>query len=770
MLIRSALGVADKRRIQAMLFANNGGDLRQQLLDSAPIYLPLTHTAVPARGSIVPSFTRATTATGQKWDEAGYLDFTALAGEIVWKGARRERNLLSNTGWLGGTSGTLGSGGVAPTGWTALGGTGSLTFADSALHSGSKSIRFQATAQRPYIQLSVAVAANSVYMAQATVEAAATSNLLSNLLAIATQPAGATTVFIKNGTIVDGATTSASAGDSIAIRMTTAATAGTSDFRYGLGAAGSPTGDVTLVAPMIADITGETDQTTIRPYVSVGVPADWAGTDLVTNGTFDTDTTGWTAVNSTLSIVSGKLRVTNVGANAGYCHQAITTVVGQKYVLSATVTQQTSATYSIYIGNGPGSGALGGLGTAASVEFTATATTTYLSTINTQAVDGRYTDFDNISVKPPAYHGSMVDGVKCYDTDRSGNPISTSGSYPLVGYVPWEARTNLCLQSEDLSTTWGNNNTTESVNAAVVSPNGTTTADKLVEAATNTTHTIHNTVAGTSGVYTTSVYLKAAGRTWAYITEGNSVTSTAYFDLTNGVVGTVGGTGSPSARIVDAGNGWYRCSMTFTAGANANIQIGTSTGDTISSFLGDITKGVYVWGAQLELGSFATPYIPTTTVAVARNADVLTYTGADVANIKTLAATFSRGVGVATAGTVAALSDNTANEYSSINLTSATAVRFDGVDGGVSKWQTTASNAYTPAATSKAAYSAATNSIKMDLDGTAQTEDTVATLPTVTQVQVGHLNGATVLNGPVGQIFAWTRNLSQSELGAVDRA
>ena len=168
------------------------------------------------------------------------------------------------------------------------------------------------------------------------------------------------------------------------------------------------------------------------------------------------------------------------------------------------------------------------------------------------------------------------------------------------------------------------------------------------------------------------------------------------------------------------------------------------------------------------MSSFASPYIKTVTVAVARNADVLTYTGADVANIKTLACTFSRGVGVATAGTVAALSDNTANEYSSISLTSATAVRFDGVDGGVSKWQTTASNAYTPAATSKAAYSAATNSIKMDLDGTAQTEDTVATLPTVTQVQVGHLNGAAFLNGPVNHIYGWTRNLSQSELGAID--
>ena len=621
----------------------------QRLFNSASVELPLTHSAIPTRGSITPSFTRATTETGQKWDDNGYLDFTALAGEIVFKGARRERNLLSNTGWLGGTSGTLGSGGVAPTGWAALGGTGSLTFADSALHSGSKSIRFQATAQRPYIQLSVAVAANSVYMAQATVEAAATSNLLSNLLAIATQPAGATTVFIKNGTIVDGATTSASAGDSIAISMTTAATAGTSDFRFGLGAAGSPTGDVTLVAPMIANITGETDQTTIRPYVSVGVES------------------------------------------------------------------------------------------------------------------------------APAYHGSMVDGVKCFDTDRLGNPIATTGSYPIVGYVPWEARTNIALQSQNYAVTWTTTDyTITSTNNTA--PDGTATASLMTEGSAGTA-TISQPVTATANAnYSYYRYIKRSNNDWwqlAVYNGGNVVR--AWFNLATGVKGSTSVSGTAtvvSTAMTPAVNGWYRCEINVNIGSGATAIIFQGNSAAADASTARVNSAAaYMWGNQFnDSASFAAPYVPTTTVAVARNADVLTYTGADVANIKTLACTFSRGVGIATPGIIATLNDGTASNRSLVYLNSDTQVVFLGVVGAASQWTQAASNSYTPAATSKVSYSMETNNILMSKDGVAQLADTSATVPVVTTLSVGcNWNGATQLNGPVNHIYGWTRNLSQSELGAIDR-
>jgi hypothetical protein len=75
----------------SMLFGNNSGGGANALLDGAPFYLELTHTAVPARGTGSPSFTRASTATFT--DNEGILR-TAIAGEARFVGARRVRNLI----------------------------------------------------------------------------------------------------------------------------------------------------------------------------------------------------------------------------------------------------------------------------------------------------------------------------------------------------------------------------------------------------------------------------------------------------------------------------------------------------------------------------------------------------------------------------------------------------------------------------------------------------------------------------------------------------
>lgn len=121
--------------------------------------------------------------------------------------------------------------------------------------------------------------------------------------------------------------------------------------------------------------------------------------NLVINGTFDTDTTGWTATNSAaLSIVSEKLRVTNGAASFGTAQQSITTEIGKSYLVgysgytggtSFEFRLGTSAgNYDIARISNPGSG---------SVSFTATTTSTHITLQNYTGTLGNYAEWDNIS-------------------------------------------------------------------------------------------------------------------------------------------------------------------------------------------------------------------------------------------------------------------------------------------------------------------------------------------------------------------------------------
>jgi hypothetical protein len=197
------------------------------------------------------------------------------------------------------------------------------------------------------------------------------------------------------------------------------------------------------------------------------------------------------------------------------------------------------------------------------------------------------------------------------------------------GLLIEEARTNIALYSEQFdNVVWVKLNATVTANATTA-PDGTSTADFIVPDTANDQHGVYqSTVAALGTAYTHSVYAKAGGYNWLYMTEGNNVTAQASFNLANGTLGTVSGTGSPSATITAVGNGWYRCTLTLTPILTAqNMQCRAANADGGGSYIGNGTSGIFVWGAQLEAGAFATSYIPTTTLAVTRNADNASMTG-----------------------------------------------------------------------------------------------------------------------------------------------
>jgi hypothetical protein len=168
-------------------------------------------------------------------------------------------------------------------------------------------------------------------------------------------------------------------------------------------------------------------------------------------------------------------------------------------------------------------------------------------------------------------------------------------------------------------------------------PKGGVTGDTLTAAAGNTTHRVSRTFAVTNAAWTASVYVKYTNNRWFLVRLGDGTNVYgASFDLQNGAAGAV--SGGVTSTITAAPNGMYRCTMTVTPAlaGTGNVLFGLQNTDTATSETWNAvgTETVIIWGAQVELGAFATSYIPTV-AAVTRAADLLTYPSAgnvDVTN------------------------------------------------------------------------------------------------------------------------------------------
>jgi len=232
-----------------------------------------------------------------------------------------------------------------------------------------------------------------------------------------------------------------------------------------------------------------------------------------------------------------------------------------------------------------------------------------------------------------AYTATTIQRITNYipvlETAASGvarfdhNPVTDES----LGLLIEEQRTNLILQSEDLDTTWTETRATLSLNS-VVAPNGALTADRLIASADNNTHFSSQTFTGTAASHTFTVYAKASGLNHVALRlfNGTSQVGLAYYNLSTGATGTVT---AGTAAITSVGNGYYRCSLTATLAASASCtaDIQLANADNTNSFIGNAFDGVTLWGTQVELGAFATSYIPTVASQVTRAADAASMTG-----------------------------------------------------------------------------------------------------------------------------------------------
>ena len=356
----------------------------------------------------------------------------------------------------------------------------------------------------------------------------------------------------------------------------------------------------------------------------------WAPHNLLTFSE-QFDNAAWT---KTASTVTANTAVAPDGTTTADTLAETAATSGHVVSGSATVTTATHV-FSVYLKKGPGATAPNwvqlytggvsaqyanfnlGTGTVGSVAAGSTATITnvgngwYRCTLSfTPSSSGSlttaiaFTNNTDTTTRGPSYAGATTSDVFIWGAQAELGSAATT-------YNPTTVKNLLGFSEAFDNAAWTKTGASIVTGAQANPINGLFNAQKLMENTANAQHRVTNSVTLAAAPHTLSAYLKAGERTWALMVNGTIANGFAYFNLSTGVVGSVGA-GVTAASIAAVGSGWYRCAITFTAPAGSNgFEIRTASADGISIYTGDGNSGVYIYGAQLSDSASLDPYVPT---------------------------------------------------------------------------------------------------------------------------------------------------------------
>ena len=346
-------------------------------------------------------------------------------------------------------------------------------------------------------------------------------------------------------------------------------------------------------------------------------------------------------------------------------------------------------------------------------------------------------------------------GVARFDHD----PITGKS----LGLLIEESRANLTAYSSSLVNPTYNPSATAILNTTIA-PDGTLTADSLIPTTYVSGHGwgyAGYTADGTT-TYTFSVYLKltdiALWKTIKLRVDANS-SGEDIFDLSTGIVAV---NNSGKALIIPVGNGWYRCiTSAIPAFSSSSIRYPYIIYNATTA--GDGYSGIYVWGAQLEVGSFATSYIPTTTGSVTRSADQASMTGVNFSSWYNQSqgsfyAEFDViGYGTSNSNRLLVLCDSNNGLVRHIYETTA----------GLTGTANVIALATLIGVSNKVVYSFDTITTNMRLNNIATASNLYTSGSPISYLNIGNLNGIAQCNGHIKKLSYYPKALSTTELQAL---
>lgn len=347
------------------------------------------------------------------------------------------------------------------------------------------------------------------------------------------------------------------------------------------------------------------------------------------------------------------------------------------------------------------------------------ANATYVGTGQSIYVWGAQSEIVTYQTAPSTYVATTA--AAYYGPRFDYNPATLAARGLLIE----QQRTNLLVRSSEFENAiWAAFGVKTVTANTVTSPDGTVNADTLSSVAGNGIAQQNIVISG-STAYTGSVYVKATTGTQVRLQLISS-----------------GGTGASTDQLLtissgtNAGNGWYRLAINITSAAADNrLQMRILTDASANP--------IYIWGAQIETGAFATSYIPTSTAQATRSADIAVMTGTNFSSWYNA----SQGTFIAKYGA----SPNIFATYlaASNGVVAQNSVHFDNDSGG----------------TMRVVYysgSSAQATLSLGAYGTAGTVNTVATAYSVNNFAASR-NGGVVVTDSSGAV---PLSVSQLNIGA----